>query len=70
MWSADRYETYPITANDVNSNYRQCSELGNFYPMTLLDDYENVIGLLIFINPREDKTIIRLGFIIEKSFSC
>ena len=32
--------------------------------MTLIDDDEKVIGHLILRNPTEDKSIIRLGFII------
>ena len=64
LWSADRYGEYPIKAEDININYRTCSEKGNFYPMTLVDDDNNIIGHLIFRNPGEDKTVVRLGFII------
>lgn len=64
LWSADRYGDYPIKAEDINLNYKQCSEQGNFYPMTLVDDNENVVGHLILRNPGEDKSVVRLGFII------
>ena len=64
MWSADRYDKYPITENDINTNYKECSRLEKFLPMTLLDDNNNIIGHLILRNPREDISIIRLGFII------
>lgn len=64
LWSADRYGEYPITADEINKNYRECCENGGFYPVTLVDDDENVIGHLILRNPTEDKSIIRLGFII------
>lgn len=64
MWSADRYDKYPITENDINTNYKECSRLEKFLPMTLLDDNNNIIGHLILRNPRGDISIIRLGFII------
>ncbi len=67
MWSADRYKEYPITENDINNNYDECSKLGNFYPRTLIDDNNNIIGHLILRNPNEDFSIIRLGFIIVDS---
>lgn len=64
LWSADRYGEYPITPNEINQNYRECNKTGGFYPMTLIGDNEDVIGHLILRNPTEDKSIIRLGFII------
>ena len=64
LWSADRYGHYPIKASDINVNYKKCSEAGGFYPMTLIDGEENVIGHLILRNPGEEKAVIRLGFII------
>lgn len=63
LWSADRYDSYPIEAKDINLNYKKSSELGNFYPMTLIDE-ENVIGHLILRNPNNNLSQIRLGFII------
>lgn len=64
LWSADRYGEYPITPDEINQNYRECCKTGGFYPVTLIDDNETVIGHLILRNPAEDKSIIRLGFII------
>ena len=64
LWSAGRYGEYPITPDEINNNYRECCENGGFYPVTLIDDEENVIGHLILRNPTDDKSIIRLGFII------
>jgi len=60
MWSADRYEKYPIEPEDINKNY---SKEDNFYPMTLIED-EKIIGHLILRNPDGNKDVIRLGFII------
>ena len=64
LWSADRYGEYPIKAEEINLNYKQCSEAGGFFPVMLVDEEENVIGHLILRNPGGDKTIVRLGFII------
>lgn len=64
FWSADRYGEYPINPSDINLNYKECKMIGNFYPMTLIDDDNNVVGHLILRNPGDDKTVIRLGFII------
>lgn len=67
LWSADRYGEYPILAVDIADNYKKCSECGGFYPMTLVDEEEHIIGHLIFRHPGEDKRIVRLGFIIVDS---
>lgn len=63
LWSADRYDSYPATPNDINKNYSRSKEISNFNPMTL-EDEGKVIGHLILRNPGNDKEIIRLGFII------
>lgn len=63
LWSADRYDSYPATPNDINRNYSKSKEISNFYPMTLEDDGK-VIGHLILRNPGNDKETIRMGFII------
>lgn len=66
LWSADRYEKFPITAKDMNDNYNECKKLSEFYPMTLIEN-EEIIGHLILRNPDINKPeIIRLGFIIIK----
>ena len=63
LWSADRYGDFPITAEDINNNYDECIALGNFYPMTLVDE-DKIIGHIILRNPNSNKDIVRLGFII------
>lgn len=63
LWSADRYDSYPATPNDINNNYSRSKEISNFYPMTL-EEEGKVIGHLILRNPGDDKEIIRMGFII------
>lgn len=64
LWSADRYKNHPITSGDINNNYNECKNLGNFYPMTLVHG-DKIVGLIILRNPDSANTkIIRLGFII------
>lgn len=63
LWSADRYNTYPILPSDMNDNYIQCKKTSNFYPFTL-EDNGKIIGHIILRNPKENKETVRLGFII------
>lgn len=63
LWSADRYKNYPCQPSDINDNYLNCMKTSSFYALTL-EDNGNVVGHLILRNPGEDKTIVRLGFII------
>ena len=63
LWSADRYNNYPITSFDINKNYIECQKNSNFYPLTLVDK-NNIIGHLIIRNTNNDLTDFRLGFII------
>lgn len=63
LWSADRYDKYPITSDNINKNYNECMKGQKFYPLTLIDDNE-IIGHLTLRNPKDDLTEFRLGFII------
>ncbi len=66
-WSSDRYECYPINAEDINKKYLDCNgdctEPDNFYPMTLLDNNE-VVGHLIMRYTDKERQILRFGFVI------
>jgi len=62
-WCADRYDRYPITAEDMNINYEKCAGSGGFFPMTAVDD-SGIVGHMIMRYTDEKKTVIRLGFII------
>lgn len=62
-WCADRYDRYPITAEDMNGNYDKCAASGGFFPMTAVDD-SGIVGHLIMRYTDDEKTVIRLGFII------
>ena len=49
-WTSDRYDSYPITAADMNEKYiannGDCAESDNFYPMTAFDE-NGIAGHLI-----------------------
>lgn len=66
-WSSDRYGAYPITPDDINYKYIDCNgdckEPDNFYPLTAVDEY-GPVGHLILRYTNEEKTIIRIGFVI------
>lgn len=66
-WSADRFESFPITADDMNKKYIDCNgdcvDMDNFYPMTAFDE-SGVVGHLIMRFIDKEKTILRFGFII------
>ena len=57
-WTSDRYESYPITEEDINKKY-----VDNFYPMTAFDE-NGIVGHLIMRFIDEKKTTLRLGFVI------
>ena len=62
-WCADRYDSYPITADDMNRHYNAFSDADWFYPMTVFDE-TGVAGHLIMRFTDEKKTVLRFGFII------
>lgn len=66
-WTSDRYDSFPITAADMNKKYidnnGDCLDLDNFYPMTAFDE-SGIVGSLILRFNNEKRTVVRLGFII------
>ena len=66
-WTSDRYESFPITAEDMNKKYidnnGDCPDLDNFYPMTAFDE-SGIVGSLILRFNNVERTVVRLGFII------
>lgn len=66
-WTADRYESFPITEADMNKKYMEdngdCAEPDNFYPMTAFDD-SGIVGHLIMRFTDEKKKVLRFGFVI------
>lgn len=66
-WTSDRYDSFPITADDMNKKYvdfnGDCAEPDNFYPMTAFDE-SGVVGHFIMRFTDEKKSVLRLGFVI------
>ena len=64
-WSADRFNKYPLTGDDINANYEPQMEGGRFFPITAVDDDGAVTGHFIIRYPREnDNTTVRFGFVV------
>ena len=64
-WSADRFNKYPLSGDDINENYAPQIETGRFFPLTAVDDQGAVIGHFIIRYPREDdNSSVRFGFVI------
>ncbi|MDE5964912.1 MAG: GNAT family N-acetyltransferase [Eubacterium sp.] len=62
QWSADRYESYPITADNMNNYYVQYSN-DELYKLTAVDEDE-IIGHLTIRFIDDERKIARLGFVI------
>lgn len=66
-WTSDRYNSYPITENDMNYKYYDCNgdcaEKDNFYPMTACDD-TGIAGHFILRYVGGNHKILRIGFVI------
>lgn len=62
QWCADRYESYPITADDMNNYYSQYSK-DELYKLTAVDE-DRIIGHLTIRFIDDAKKIARLGFVI------
>ncbi len=63
LWSADRYEKYPVTSDDINEHYAAMDDSDAFFGMTAYDE-ESVVGHLIMRFTDENKSVVRFGFII------
>ena len=66
-WTSDRYDSYPISAADMNKKYidnnGDCSESDNFYPMTAFDE-SGIVGHLIMRYTDKEKKTLRFGFVV------
>ncbi len=65
-WSADRYENYPINADDINRYYSRYDYEDNFFPMTAFDE-NGIVGHMIIRFTDSKKSVARFGFIIVDS---
>ena len=64
-WSADRFNKYPLSGDDINDNYTSQLGKGCFYPLTAVDENERIVGHFIIRYPRDDdKSSVRFGFVI------
>lgn len=62
-WCADRFESYPITAEDMNAHYDALANTDSFFQMTAFDE-SGVVGHLIMRFVDEEKKTLRFGFVI------
>ncbi len=63
QWSADRYEKYPITANDINQYYDKEKNNYKMYIITAYDE-SGTVGHFTLRFVDEHKKTVRLGFVI------
>ena len=62
-WCADRYDKYPISADDMNAHYSAFDDSDSFFAMTAYDEH-GVVGHLIMRFTDKDKRVLRFGFVI------
>ncbi len=63
QWCADRYETYPVTSEDMNQYYRRDSHNDRIWGMTAFDE-SGIAGHFTMRFPKANQDEIRLGFVI------
>ncbi len=64
-WSADRINRFPLLPQHINDNYREVLSSGRFFPITAVDDEENVVGHFIIRYPKpDDNSFVRFGFVV------
>ena len=62
-WCADRFEKYPITAEDMNEHYNMTAYSDSFFTWTAFDE-SGVVGHMIMRFTDEEKKTLRFGFVI------
>ena len=68
QWSADRIGKFPLHGNELNENYATRNAGTDFFPLTAVDENENIIGhLFVLILDVNVKTTVRFGFVIVSS---
>ncbi len=63
QWSADRYENYPITPDDMNAYYRKYIDGKTSVALTMCDG-NDILGYTTLRIPAENVSERRLGFVI------
>lgn len=61
QWCADRYEKYPITAEDMNEYYERYVREDNLYALTAVDE-DGVAGHLTMRFLDREKKAVHFGF--------
>ena len=46
-WSADRFNKYPLSGDDIIENYAPQLKTGRFFSITAADDSEEIVGHFI-----------------------
>ena len=59
LWSADRYKDFPAQPDEMMVQY----EGENMYPFTAVVG-EEIIGHILLRYPKEDRKLVRFGFVI------
>ena len=62
-WSADRFENYPITVDELNGYYQQSDYIEGYFPMVAYNE-EGVVGHILMRFLDESKKVLRFGFVI------
>ena len=62
-WCADRYDHYPITADDMNRYYSQFAFNDSHYEMTAYDE-SGLVGHMIMRFTDSEKKVLHFGFVI------
>lgn len=65
-WCADRYDRYPITADDMNRHYNDFADSDSFCQFTAFDG-SGIVGHMIMRFTDDEKKVLRFGFIIVDS---
>ncbi len=64
-WSADRFNKFPLTGNDIEKNYAPQINSGRFFPLMAVDEKGIVVGHFIIRYPKDDDdSTVRFGFVI------
>lgn len=67
LWSADRYNKFPLTPLDINNFYEFCLTTDKIYPYTLVDDNKVIGHFILRVPDKNAPSTLRLGFIIVNS---
>ena len=62
-WCLDKYENYPITADDMNRHYDSFADSDGFFTFTAFDE-DGICGHMIMRFLDEEKQSLRFGFIV------